>query len=99
MIATGVAAALVFGAVALASIPDGSGVIHTCYGKSGGSLRVIDATNTKCGTNELSLNCTQQAPPGAQGPAGATGPQGPKGDPGATGATGPKGDPGAQGPK
>jgi Collagen triple helix repeat (20 copies) len=97
MVVTGAAAALVFGAVAFASIPDGSGVIHTCYGKSGGSLRVIDATNTSCGANELSLNFNQQGPAGAQGPVGATGPQGPKGDTGATGATGPKGDPGATG--
>jgi len=94
MVVTGAAAALVFGAVAFASIPDGNGVIHTCYGKSGGSLRVIDATNTSCGSNELSLNFNQQGPAGAQGPVG---PQGPKGDTGATGATGPSGPTGPKG--
>ena len=97
MIVIGAAAALVFGAVAFASIPDGNGVIHTCYGKSGGSLRVIDATNTSCGGNELSLNFNQQGPAGAQGMKGDTGatgatgpagPTGPKGETGATGATG-----------
>ena len=104
IILTGVAAALVFGAVAFASIPDANGVIHTCYGKSGGTLRVIDATNTSCGGNETSLNFNQQGPAGAQGPAGPAGPQGAKGDTGATGANGaagpvgPKGDTGAAGP-
>ena len=28
---------------AFATIPDGNGVIHGCYQKSGGALRVIDA--------------------------------------------------------
>jgi hypothetical protein len=32
--------------IAYATIPDSGGVIHGCYGKSGGDLRVIDATVT-----------------------------------------------------
>jgi hypothetical protein len=70
--------------VAWAQIPDATGVIHACYTKSGGSLRVIDSTQN-CASRETSLSWAQ------------AGVQGPKGDPGATGPTGapgPQGDPG-----
>ena len=66
VIISGAAAALVFGAVAVASIPDNSGIVHACYGKSGGNLRVIDSANTSCGANELSLNFNQQGPAASQ---------------------------------
>jgi hypothetical protein len=95
------AAALAAASIGWASIPGGDGVIHACYGKSGGNLRVIDDAAV-CGNNETSLNWNQT---GVQGPAGPAGPAGPKGDTGAqgpkgdTGAQGPKGDTGAQGPK
>jgi len=52
------------------------------YTKSGGNLRVIDATTGKCSSKETSLNCNVQGP---QGPEGKQGPIG------ATGATGPAG--------
>ena len=70
--------ALVVGGVAFASIPDSAGMIHSCYTKSGGSLRVIDSGG-RCGSNETSLNWNQQGPPGPAGPAGPAGPQGPAG--------------------
>jgi hypothetical protein len=38
------------GGVAYATIPDGQGVIHACYAKSGGALRVIDASVANCKT-------------------------------------------------
>ncbi len=97
----GAAAALALGSIAWASIPDGNGVIHGCYGKSGGTLRVIDAASTTCGGNETSIDWNQMGPAGAPGPAGPQGPAGPKGDTGATGPVGPagpKGDTGAAGP-
>lgn len=94
------AAVLMAGAgAALATIPDSGGVIHGCFGRSGGALRVIDDSQTTCSAGESSLNWSQtgpQGPPGAQGPPGPQGPQGPKGD---TGDQGPQGDPGPQGPK
>ncbi len=67
-------------------------MIHGCYLKSEGSLRIIDASVTTSKATETAVDCNQQ---GQQAPRSA----GPKGDTGATGATGPKGDPGAQGPK
>src|SRR5262245_38049663 len=85
-----------------AAIPDSSGVIHGCYGKSGGQLRVIDsAKSTACAKTELALNWNQTGPQGPQGPMGAqglAGAQGPKGETGARGAAGPTGAAGATGP-
>ena len=104
------AAALVTVSIGWAAIPDGSGVIHGCYDKVSGNLRVFDSAggNPKgCGNSESAITWNQQGPqgpqgaPGAQGPAG---PQGPKGDTGATGPAGPigpageKGDTGSTGP-
>jgi hypothetical protein len=90
-------AALLGGAVAFGAIPSGN-QINACYVKSGGTLRVIDATTTKCSTKEQSLAWNVQGPqgpkgdqgaPGVQGPAGPQGPQGAKGDTGAQGPVGP----------
>jgi hypothetical protein len=95
-----VLAALVAAGVAYGSIPDSSGVIHGCYLKSGGSLRVIDSAS-KCSSNETSVNWNQQGPAGPQGPQGPTGPTGPAGPAGSQGPAGPqgpKGDTGLQGP-
>jgi Collagen triple helix repeat (20 copies) len=85
------------GGVAYATIPDSGAVIHVCYTKSSGTIRVIDASVTNCKSGETSLSWNQTGPQGPQGP---TGPAGPKGDAGATGpvgATGPAGPPGAKG--
>jgi hypothetical protein len=70
---------------AYAAIPGGDGAIHGCYTKSGGTLRVIDASVTKCKSTETSLNWSQQGVPG------------PKGDPGEPGARGPQGEQGQPG--
>jgi hypothetical protein len=80
--------------IAYATIPDVNGVIHGCYAKSGGSLRVIDDTVTNCKSTETSLNWNVTGPQGPQGPAGPQGqqgPQGPQGPQGAQGPTGPSG--------
>ena len=82
-VAAGLAAG---GSVAYATIPDGNGVIHGCYQKQGGQLRVIDSgKGATCNGFEQALNWSQTGP---QGPQGSQGPQGPKGD---------KGDKGDQG--
>src|SRR5665213_860899 len=91
------AAALAVAATAYASIPDSGGVIHGCYLKGVGSLRVIDSPNQKCITvieTPIQWNQTgPQGPPGPQGPKGAIGAQGPQG------GQGPQGDQGPKGPK
>ncbi|HUZ98951.1 MAG TPA: hypothetical protein VMU74_06290 [Gaiellaceae bacterium] len=87
---------LVGGGVAWATIPNDGGVINACYARSGGSLRVIDASVTNCKSTETALSWNQQ---GAQGPQGPAGPAGPAGPQGATGATGAQGDPGPTGPQ
>ena len=85
---------LVVAGVAYATIPDSSGAIHGCYARSGGSLRVIDATVTNCKSGETSLDWNvqgQQGPQGPNGPAGPVGPQGPQGPSGSQGPVGPQG--------
>ena len=79
------AALILLGALAYASIPDSSGVIHGCYKKSGGTLRVIDDTTSQCDSRaETPIQWNQTGPQGPQGP---TGPQGPAGYSLATSAT------------
>lgn len=73
------------GGVAWATIPGPDGVISTCYLKSGGTLRVIDATTGKCSSKETSLSWNVQGPPG---PAGEDGQDGQDGAPGADGVSG-----------
>jgi hypothetical protein len=94
------------GGAAFATIPN-AGVINACYAKSGGSLRVIDASVTNCKSGETALAWDEHGavgpvgPPGPAGPAGQAGPAGPagpKGDTGATGPAGPAGPPGPTGP-
>jgi len=90
------------GGAAFATIPNG-GVINACYAKSGGSLRVIDASVTNCKSGETALAWDEHGavgPPGPAGPAGPAGPPGPTGPAGADGkdgATGPAGPAGPQG--
>src|SRR5262252_8472306 len=78
--------------IAFATIPDSVGVIHGCFNKSGGNLRVIDSSVTSCGSNEIAVNWNQSGPMGPQGSVGPAGPQGPMG------LMGPAGPAGAQGP-
>jgi hypothetical protein len=71
-----------------ADIPD-AGVIHGCYQKSGGSLRVIDTSRgDTCRSSEQVVNWNQTGPTGATGPTGSTGPTGATGATGATGISG-----------
>jgi hypothetical protein len=98
VIGLAVLAMLAVTGIAYATIPDDNGVIHGCYAKSGGALRVIDAGVTNCTKSETSLNWNVKGatgPVGPQGPQGAQGLQGPQGP---AGPQGPQGPQGAQGP-
>jgi hypothetical protein len=69
--------AVVGGGVAYATIPDGKGVIHGCYKKSSGKLRVIDTdAGASCGPAEEAISWDQTGPRGQQGPPGPSGPSG-----------------------
>ena len=85
------ALALAAGAIAYATIPDASGVIHGCYMKSGGSLRVFDASVTSCKSGETELDWNVQGQAGPAGPPGAAGTPGTPGSPGSPGPPGPAG--------
>jgi hypothetical protein len=70
-------------AVAVAAIPDGQGIIHGCYRKSNGTLRVIDkAKGQHCVTGERALDWNERGRRGRRGPPGLQGPQGIQGEPG-----------------
>jgi len=65
---------IVAGSAAYAAIPDGGGVIHGCYKKDSGAVRVTDSdTNAPKGCNdkEVALNWNQQGPQGETGPSDA----------------------------
>jgi hypothetical protein len=80
-----------------ADIPD-SGVIHGCYQKNVGNLRVIDTSHGEsCRPSEQMLSWTQIGPAGASGATGATGVAGATGATGATGVNGATGAAGATG--
>jgi hypothetical protein len=96
----GAGALALAGGVAYATIPSNN-VIDACYTRSGGTLRVIDATVTNCKASETALAWNVQGPQGATGatgPQGPAGPAGPAGPQGPTGATGPQGPAGPAGP-
>jgi hypothetical protein len=91
------AATAIAGGVAWATIPGADGVIHGCYQKEEGILRVVDDADPTCRPSEVAISWSQTGPqgvPGPQGPAGPTGPQGPQGE---KGEKGEKGDDGANG--
>lgn len=92
------AALLTIVGVAYATIPDSNGTIHACYARSGGSLRVIDASVTNCKSTETSLDWNVQGQPGPQGPQGPQGAAGPQGPQGVSGPQGPQGPTGPAGP-
>jgi hypothetical protein len=108
----GAAAALtvpLVGAVAVAAVPDATGVFHGCYAKSGGALRIIDPASTsasrnRCKSGETAITWNERGPQGLPGSAGAggaigaAGPEGPAGADGAMGPAGPEGPAGPQGP-
>jgi len=86
LIALVVVGGVLIGGAAYATIPDASGVIHGCYARSGGALRVIDDGVINCSKSETSLNWNVKGP---AGPQGAQGIQGPQGQAGPTGPAGP----------
>jgi hypothetical protein len=73
--------------VAYATIPDANGILHGCYKKSGGTLRLIDNAAEQCGANETPVNWNQTGPQGPAGPQGPEGPAGPQGPPGPAGGS------------
>ena len=73
--ASAVAALGLAGGIAYATIPDSGGVIHSCYIKGIGLLRVIDTDKgQRCSAIETALDFNH------------TGPQGTTGEPGSAGA-------------
>jgi hypothetical protein len=70
---------LAMGGVAFATIPDSGQVIHGCYRRSGGALRVIDNSVTNCDKGETALTWN------VSGPAGTNGTNGTNGAPGISG--------------
>lgn len=60
--ATAGVAAAVLGGVAAASIPDGAGVIHACYTRSSGALRIADTA--LCTSKETALSWNNVGPAG-----------------------------------
>jgi hypothetical protein len=80
-----VACGLVGTGVIVASIPASDGVIHGCYTKSGGSIRVIDDGVTGCKASETAISWNQVGPTGAPGAPGAPGAAGAPGEPGPIG--------------
>jgi Collagen triple helix repeat (20 copies) len=85
--------ALAGSAYAATAIPSPGGVIHSCYRKRGGGLRVVPA-GARCSRRERPLAFDQRGPRGLPGPRGA---QGLRGLRGRTGAQGAKGAPGTNG--
>ncbi|MDQ1424824.1 MAG: trimeric autotransporter adhesin [Acidimicrobiaceae bacterium] len=99
-----VAAALAWGATAVASIPDAGHVIHGCVNNATGILRAVDTAKSgplgNCITTpgalqETVITWNQSGP---AGPIGVPGPAGPAGLAGLTGPAGPIGLPGPTGP-
>jgi hypothetical protein len=78
---------------AAAAIPDARGVIHGCYEKSTGILRVIKA-GKRCSKSEKSISWNQQ---GRRGRNGTNGTNGVNGTNGSNGMPGPPGPPGTNG--
>src|SRR5919108_323143 len=57
---------IAIGGVAYATIPDSEGVIHGCFNKQSGNLRVVESSS-ECRTNESAIDWNQQGPPGPPG--------------------------------
>jgi hypothetical protein len=89
-------AALSVAGIAYAQIPSG-GVISGCYTRSGGPLRVVDPSTTKCRSGETSLQWNQQGAPGKDGTNGTNGTNGKDGAPGTNGKDGAPGTNGTNG--
>ena len=75
----------------------GSGaVLHGCYSKADGALRLIRA-GQHCKRTEVAASWRRVGPPGPTGGTGPAGPAGPAGPTGPTGGTGPAGTAGPAG--
>jgi len=78
-----VALILALGGFAVAAIPAKDGVIHACYGKRTGALRVIDPSKKHsaghCGKRERKLSFNQRGPIGPVGTRGLDGANGANG--------------------
>jgi len=72
--------------LAVAAIPDSKGVIHACYAKSDGALRVVSGKTCAAGEKKLAWN--RQGRQGNRGPRGLKGDHGQPGQPGQTGSPG-----------
>src|SRR5438445_3562117 len=84
------------GIFASALIPGSDGVIHGCYTRATGVLRVV-GDPSECRGSEAAISGNQIGPQGPTGATGATGSAGATGATGATGAAGATGAPGANG--
>lgn len=62
------ASLLVMGVIVYASIPDSGGVIHGCYKRNNGTLRVIDTGVSQCDNSETPIQWNQTGPQGAPAP-------------------------------
>src|SRR5438132_10860014 len=80
---------VVAGTVAFADIPD-SGVVHACYDRDSGRVRIVDKTG--CADHERKITWNARGPEGPRGETGPAGPRGERGLAGPAGAIGPKGD-------
>ena len=52
--------------IGYAAIPDSSGVLHGCYQKQNGNLRVVNSAND-CRRSELAIQWNQRGPQGVPG--------------------------------
>jgi hypothetical protein len=74
------AVAVITTGVLYATIPDAEGVIHACYSRSQGTIRIIDDSVTNCKQGETSLAWNVKGEPGPPGAPGLPGPKGDTGD-------------------
>jgi hypothetical protein len=75
-VAAALASAVVtVGGIAMAAIPDATGVFHACVANTG-NVRIVESSSD-CRANETAVNWNQAGPMGPQGPAGPPGPAGP----------------------
>jgi hypothetical protein len=72
LLAAGIAALLLLGGIAYASIPGPDGTIHGCYKNNTGALITIDSA-ASCPSGYTALNWSQTGPPGPQGTPGISG--------------------------
>ena len=106
MAVASIALFLAVGGVAAASIPDASGVVHVCYQKSGGGLRIVDTakrgTVGRCRKGERATSWTRRrrstASRGSRDRRASEGTQGVEGTQGSQGLQGIQGPAGATGP-